>query len=137
MKSVITSLIFIGATALAPAYAQSGDDPLAELAQELNLTQAQKQRMRETFFQFLQKQDQVPTPGQIVLDNRSMLKDIITSPSFDKQKAQAFVGKMTAVIQEATVNRLQLRHQLYHQLNPQQQKQYLDIVQSNVAEMMQ
>ena len=137
MKSVMTCLIFVGATALIPAYAQSGDDPLADLAQELNLTQAQKQRMRETFFQFLQKQDQVPTPGQVVLDNRSMLKDIISNPSFDKQKAQAFVGKVTAVIQEATINRLQLRHDLYHQLEPQQQKQYLEMVQASFAEMMQ
>jgi Spy/CpxP family protein refolding chaperone len=137
MKSIITCLIFVGATAFAPVYAQSGEDPLAELAQELNLTQAQKQRMRETFFQFLQKQDQVPAPGQIVLDNRAMLKDIITSPTFDKHKAEALIAKVTAVMQQATVNRLELRHDLYHQLDPQQQKQYLDIVQARVAEMMQ
>lgn len=136
MKSLITCLIFLGATVFAPAYAQSGD-PISALAEELNLTQAQKQQMRNTFFQFLQKQDQVPTPGQVVLKNRTVLENIITSPSFDKQKAQAFVGMVTAVIQEATVNRLQLRHDLYQQLTPQQQKQYLEIVQRNAAELMQ
>jgi Spy/CpxP family protein refolding chaperone len=138
MKSVITCLIvFVGATVFAPAYAQSGDDPIAALAQELNLTQAQKQQMRNTFFQFLQKQDQVPTPGQVAMENRAMLKDLITNPTFDQQKAQAFVGKVTAVMQQATLNRLQLRHDLYHQLDPQQQKQYLEIIQRRVAEMMQ
>jgi len=119
-----------------PAHAQSGEDPIAALAQELNLTQAQRTKMRQTFMQFLEKQDSVPTPGQVVLDNRSMLKEVITTATFDDKKARAFVQKVTAVIENATVNRLQLRHDLYQQLTPEQQKQYMEIVQKNVAQLL-
>jgi Spy/CpxP family protein refolding chaperone len=132
---VIACIAFIGAIATVPVYAQGGDDSVSSLAQELN--QEQREKMREAFMQFAQKQEQVPTPGEVVLDNRPMLKDIITSPDFDKQKAQAFVEKVTAAIQEATVNRLQLRHDLYHQLDAKQQKQYLEMVQSMAAELLQ
>ena len=139
MKKQVVCLTWIAMvaamTVVSPVYAQSGgEDPVAMLAQELNLTQAQKTKMRARFFQFLETQDQVPTPGQIVLDNRSMLKEVITSSKFDEQKAQAFVQKVTAVIEKATLNRLHLRHDLYQELTPDQQKQYLDIVEKAVAQ---
>jgi len=140
MKKQVACLSgIVMATAMAisvSANAQSGQDPVAALAQELNLTQAQRSKMRDTFFQFLEKQDKVPLPGQVVMDNRGMLKEIITSASFDEKKARALVQKVTAVMENATVNRLQLRHDLYQQLTPQQQKQYLEIVQKNVAQLL-
>ena len=136
IKSLISSLMLAGVIVFSPAYAQNSD-PISELAQELNLTDAQRQKMREVFEQFAQKQEQVPMPGQVALQNRAMLKDIITSPNFDKAKAQAFVGKITTVITEATVNRLQLRHDLYQQLNAEQQAQYMGMIQERVAELMQ
>lgn len=132
----LTGIAFAAVMAVAgPAKAQSAsDDPIAALAQELKLTQAQKKQMRERFFQFLETQDQVPTPGQVVLDNRSTLREIITDAKFSDQKAQAFVQKVTAVIEKATVNRMHLRHDLYQMLTPEQQKQYLDIVQKAVEQ---
>jgi len=136
MRKIFSGLVLASVIAFSPAYAQDSD-PLEQLAQELNLTDAQKQKMREVFEDFAQKQEQVPLPGQVAMQNRAMLKDIITSPEFDKSKAQAFVGKITAIITEATVNRLQLRHDLYQQLDAQQQAQYLGMVQERVAEMLQ
>ena len=136
MKCAISFLLLVSTIAFMPAYAQDGN-PVSTLAQELNLTDAQKQRMRQIFEQFVQKQEQVPLPGRVALDNRAMLKDILTSPNFDKSKAEAFVGKITAVITEATVNRLQLRHDLYQQLNAQQKEQYLGMVQQKVADLLQ
>ena len=136
IKTLVSSLMLAGVIMFSPAYAQNSD-PIDRLAQELNLTDAQRQKMREVFEQFAQKQEQVPMPGQVALDNRAMLKDIITSPNFDKSKAQAFVGKVMAVITEATVNRLQLRHDLYQQLNAEQQAQYMGMIQERVAELMQ
>jgi Spy/CpxP family protein refolding chaperone len=136
IKTLVSSLMLAGVIMFSPAYAQNSD-PIDQLAQELNLTDAQKQKMRKVFEDFTQKQEQVPLPGQVALQNRAMLKDIITSPEFDKSKAQAFVGKITAIITEATVNRLQLRHDLYQQLDAQQQAQYLGMVQERVAEMLQ
>jgi len=107
MKAIMSCLFLIATTTFVPAYARDGEDPIASLAQELNLTEVQREHMRETFKQFLQKQSQVPMPGQVALQNKAMLKDIITSPNFDKSKAQMFVGGITAVITEATVNRLE------------------------------
>jgi Spy/CpxP family protein refolding chaperone len=137
MKSIIASCAIVGAIVATPVYAQSGGDPVSELAQELNLTQEQIQTMRDIFSQFAQKQEQVPMPGQVVLDNRSELKGIITSENFDRKKAKAFVEKVTAVIEEATLNRLELRHDLYRQLNAEQKAQYLGMVQEKAAELMQ
>lgn len=137
MKTLAGCLMLTLVVITVPADAQSGgEDPVAALAQELNLSQAQRKKMREIFFQFLDKQDAVPTPGKIMLDNRVMLKEIIIDSNFDEKKARVFVGKVTAVIQDATINRLQLRHDLYRQLTPEQQKQYLEIVQSTVAQML-
>jgi Spy/CpxP family protein refolding chaperone len=136
IKTLVSSLMLAGVIMFSPAHAQNSD-PIDQLAQELNLTDAQRQKMRQIFEQFAQKQGQVPMPGQVALDNRAMLKDIITSSNFDKSKAQAFVGKVTAVITEATVNRLQLRHDLYQQLNAEQQAQYMGMIQERVAELMQ
>ena len=137
MKKIVCGLILAGVIVLSPASYAQDTDPISQLAQDLNLTDAQRQKMREVFEQFAQKQEQVPLPGQVALQNRAMLKDIITSPDFDKSKAQAFVGKVTAVITEATVNRLQLRHDLYQQLNAEQQAQYIGMIQERVAELMQ
>lgn len=137
MKGLAGCVMLTLVTMVVPAHAQSVDgDPVAALAQELNLTQAQRKEMRKTFFQFLDKQDAVPTPAKVMVDNRTTLKEIITAPNFDESKARAFVQKVTAVIENATINRLQLRHDLYQQLTPEQQKQYLDIVQSTVAQML-
>ena len=124
-------------TVVVPVNAQSGEELLGALAQELNLTQAQMDKMRVTFAQFVEKQDKIPTPGQVVLDNRSMLKEIITDASFDEKKAKMFVQKITAVMEQATVNRLHLRHDLYQELTPEQQKQYLEIVQRALSQGLQ
>lgn len=111
MKTLMGGLILAGVIVFSAAHAQDSD-PVSTLAQELNLTDAQRQSMRQIFEQFAQKHDQAPLPDRVALQNRAMLKDVITSPDFDKSKAQAFVGKITAVIAEATLNRLQLRHDL-------------------------
>jgi transposase len=49
--------------------------------------------------------------------------------------ARAFVETVTAVGQEATLSRLQLRPDRYRQLDAKQQKQYLEMVQSRAAEL--
>ena len=137
MKTLVRGFILVTLVSSAPVYAQSGgENPLEELAQQLNLSEMQRKEMRVVVDQFMQKQAQVPLPGDIVLENRAMLKDIITSAKFDESKARAFVQKVTAVIENATVNRLQLRHDLYAKLTPEQQKQYLEMVQKAVAESL-
>lgn len=135
MKWLAACVTWIAMAVVVPAQAQSaGDDPLAALVKELGISDAQRSEMRAIVDQFLAKQAQVPTPGQVVIDNRATLREIITSPKFDEQKARAFVQKVTAVMEEASINRLQLRHDLYGKLTPEQQKKYLDMVQGAVAQ---
>lgn len=120
---------------VSPAYAQSNaEDPMAWLAEQLELTQQQKSEMRGMFLDFFEKQDKVPTPGQVVLDNRAMLKEVLTEKTFDEQKARAFVKKVTAVIEDASINRLRLRHDLYQKLTPKQQEKFIQIVQQALAQ---
>jgi len=107
------------------------------LEQDLNLTGAQIEKMHLIFERFEEKQSLVPLPGQVLLDNKDMLRDVLTSKEFDRQKAEQLVKKVTAIIQMATVNRLELRHDLYQQLTPDQQQQYMDMVQAKVAELLQ
>ncbi|MCG6886949.1 MAG: Spy/CpxP family protein refolding chaperone [Proteobacteria bacterium] len=138
MNKLFLILPVIVMTMFTQVHAQSGGgNPLDALAQDLNLSDAQIQKMRQIFGQFEKKQSQVPTPGQVLLDNKAMLRSVLTSKEFDRQKAEQLVTKVTAIIQMATVNRLQLRHDLYQELTPEQQQQYLDMVQAKVAELMQ
>ncbi len=137
MKKIAVVLALAVAAIALPARAQTPEEMLSDLASALNLTPAQRETMRNTISQFLQKQDQVPLVGTVISDNRAMLKQIITSPTFDPALAQSFVQKITGVIQEATLNRLQLRHDLYQQLTPEQQQQYLELVQSRIGGLLQ
>jgi periplasmic protein CpxP/Spy len=138
MNKLLLMLPLIAMTMATPVRAQdSGGNPLESLEQDLNLTGAQIEKMHLIFERFEEKQSLVPLPGQVLLDNKDMLREVLTSKEFDRQKAEQLVKKVTAIIQTATVNRLELRHDLYQQLTPDQQQQYMDMVQTRVAELLQ
>ena len=138
MNKLLLMLPLITMTMATPVQAQdSGGNPLEALEQNLNLTGAQIEKMHLIFERFEEKQSLVPLPGQVLLDNKDMLREVLTSKEFDHQKAEQLVKKVTAIIQMATVNRLELRHDLYQQLTPDQQQQYMDMVQARVAELLQ
>lgn len=138
MKKLFFILPVIVMTMVTPVHAQDGGGhPLETLALDLNLSDTQIQAMRLIFERFAEKQSLVPTPGQVLLDNKAMLREVLTSKEFDRQKAEQLVSKVTAIIRTATLNRLELRHDLYQQLTPEQQQQYADRVQSRVAELLQ
>jgi Spy/CpxP family protein refolding chaperone len=67
---------------------------------------------------------------------RTARKEVITSADFDENEARSLGKKITAVIQDATINRLQLRNDLYQQLTSEQERQYSEIVQSCVVQML-
>jgi Spy/CpxP family protein refolding chaperone len=47
-------------------------------------------------------------------------------------KAQQVSKKITAIAAERMVNRLELRHQIFHVLTPQQQQHYMKIVKKSL-----
>jgi len=138
MNKLFLILPVIVMTMTPPVHAQDNSgNPLDALEQDLNLTGAQIEKMQLIFERFEEKQSLVPLPGQVLLDNKDMLREVLTSKEFERRKAEQLVKKVTAIIQMATVNRLELRHDLYQQLTPDQQQQYMDMVQAKVAELLQ
>jgi Spy/CpxP family protein refolding chaperone len=138
MNKLFLILPVIVMTMITPVHAQDGSgNPLVALEQDLNLTGAQIEKMQLIFERFEEKQSLVPLPGQVLLANKDMLREVLTSKEFERRKAEQLVNKVTAIIQMATVNRLELRHDLYQQLTPDQQQQYMDMVQAKVAELLQ
>ncbi|MCG6866096.1 MAG: Spy/CpxP family protein refolding chaperone [Thiogranum sp.] len=138
MNKLFRILPVIAMMTITPVHAQDGSgNPVDALAQDLNLSGAQIEKMQLIFERFAEKQSLVPTPGQVLLDNKDMLREVLTSKEFERQKAEHLVDKVTAIIQMATVNRLELRHDLYQQLTPDQQQQYISMVQAKVADLLQ
>ena len=124
-------LILIGLLILAPVGAMA-QDTIGDLIFELNLSQDQIEQVRWFFKQFVQRQSNLPTAVDVALDHRSEVREVITSASFNPSKAQQVSKKIAAIAAERMVNRLQLRNQVYHVLTPQQQQQYLKIVQKSL-----
>jgi Spy/CpxP family protein refolding chaperone len=57
---------------------------------------------------------------------------VVTSVSFNPSKAQQVSKQIAAIAAQRMVNRLQLRNQIYHVLTPQQQQQFIQIVQKSL-----
>ena len=127
----LAKLILIGILILAPAGAMA-QDTIGELIFDLNLSQNQIEQVRWFFKQFVQRQSNLPTAVDVALDHRAEMREVITGASFNPSKAQQVSKKIAAIAAERMVNRLQLRNQIYNVLTPQQQQQYIQIVQKSL-----
>jgi protein CpxP len=123
--------IFIGILILAPAGAMA-QDTLGALIFELNLTQSQIDQVRWFFNQFAQKQGNLPTAVDAALQHREAIRELVTGSPFNQSKAQQVSRKISEIVAQRMVNRLELRNQIFHVLTPQQQEQYMKIVQRNL-----
>lgn len=124
-------LVLIGILILAPAGAMA-QDTIGELIFELNLSQDQIEQVRWFFKQFAQKQSNLPTAVDVAMQHRAEIREVITSAHFNPSKAQQLSQKISAIAAERMVNRLELRNQVFQVLTPQQQEQYIKIVQQNL-----
>jgi len=123
--------VLIGILILAPTGAMA-QDTIGDLIFELNLSQDQIEQVRWFFKQFAQRQGNLPTAVDVALDHRAQIREVITSASFNPSKAQQVSKKIAAIAAERMVNRLELRHQVFHVLTAQQQQQYMKIVQKSL-----
>ena len=124
-------IALIGIFILAPAGAWA-QDSLQSLISELNLEQAQIDKIRLLLEQFAQKQDKLPTVVDEAIHQRETLRQVITEVPFNREQAQRVSQKISSVAAERMVNRLELRNQIFHVLNPKQQQQYIEFVQQNL-----
>ena len=123
--------IFIGILILAPAGAMA-QDTIGALIFELNLNQSQIDQVRWFFNQFAQKQGNLPTAVDVALQHRETNREVITGTPFNPGKAQEVSRQISDVAAQRMANRLELRNQIFHVLTPQQQEQYMKIVQQNL-----
>jgi len=124
-------LVLIGILILAPAGVKA-QDTLGALIFELNLNQGQIDQIRWFFHQFAQKQSTLPTAVDVALQHRQTLREVITTTPFNWFQAQQVSQQVSTVAAQRMINRLQLRNQIFQVLTPQQQQQYIQIVQKNL-----
>ena len=109
--------------------AQSLDD----LVFQLNLSQGQSDQVRWYLDSFSNKQGNIPTAADVALQNRATLRQVVTTAPFNQAQAKQVAQQISAVVAQRMVNRLELRNQIFQVLTPQQQEQYMQIVQESLA----
>lgn len=124
-------LALIGILIIAPGGVKA-QDSLGSLIYELNLNQGQIDQVRWFFHQFAQKQASLPTAVDVALQNRSGIRQVITTAPFNQAQAQQVSQQISAIAAQRMVNRLELRNQIFQVLTPQQQQQYMQIVQQSL-----
>jgi Spy/CpxP family protein refolding chaperone len=123
--------MLVAVLALLPVHgkAQSIDD----LILQLNLNQGQIDQIRWYLDSFARKQANIPTAADVALQNRATLRQVITTAPFNQAQAQQVAQQTSAVAAQRMVNRLELRNQIFQVLTPQQQGQYIQMVQDSLA----
>ena len=131
MVRFVSVLTLVAALVCLPAHgkAQSLDD----LILQLNLNRGQIDQIRWYLDSFARKQGNVPTAADVALQNRATLRQVITTAPFNQGQAQQVAQQISAVAAQRMVNRLELRNQIFQVLTPQQQEQYIQIVQESLA----
>jgi len=109
--------------------AQSLDD----LIFQLNLSRGQIDQIRWYFESFARQQANIPSAADVALQNRASLRQVVTTAPFNQAQAQQVAQQISAVAAQRMVNRLELRNQIFQVLTPQQQEQYMQIVQESLA----
>ncbi|EFP7895863.1 ATP-independent periplasmic protein-refolding chaperone [Shigella boydii] len=85
---------------------------------DLNLTDAQKQQIREIM---KGQRDQMKRPP---LEERRAMHDIIVSDTFDKAKAEAQIAKMEEQRKANMLAHMETQNKIYNILTPEQKKQF-------------
>ena len=79
-----------------------------------------------------QKQGTLPTAVDVALQNRWSIRQVITTAPFNPAQAQEVAQQISSIAAQRRVNRLELRNQIFQVLTPQQQQQYMQIVQQSL-----
>lgn len=87
---------------------------------ELNLTDAQKQQVRDIM------KDSREKMHKAMVDEQREMHSLIASDSFDAQKVQAQLDKAEEARKARMLNGLETKNKIYNILTPEQKKQYND-----------
>ncbi|MBA0168255.1 MULTISPECIES: ATP-independent periplasmic protein-refolding chaperone Spy [Pectobacterium] len=99
-----------------------------EMFKELNLTEAQKQQIKDIMKASREKMHKA------MQDDRRDMHNLIASESFDAAKAQAQLDKSDAEHKARMLNGLETKNKIYNVLTPEQKKQYNDSFEKRLAQ---
>lgn len=111
-----------------PHYKSGSDMHQAMMFKNLNLTDSQKQQIREIM---KAQRDNMPRPS---LDDRRAMHLLVTSDSFDRAKAEEAVNKMAGQHKERMLSRMETQNKIYSILTPEQKKQFNANFEKQLAE---
>jgi Spy/CpxP family protein refolding chaperone len=132
MIRIVTVFALIGILFYVPSNAKA-QDPIGAMIWELGLRQEQIDQVRQLFQAFARKQQAIPTPADVLMQNRPALREVLTTAPFDRAKAEEIARKGASVIEQRMVNRLELRNQIFQVLTQQQREKYVRMVEENLA----
>ncbi|QOV65908.1 ATP-independent periplasmic protein-refolding chaperone Spy [Kosakonia pseudosacchari] len=101
-----------------PMMHHKGKGPHDMMFKGLNLTDAQKQQVREIMKSQREEMKRPP------VEEMRAMHDIITSDSFDRAKAEAQITKMEQQHKESMLKRMETQNKIYNILTPEQKKQF-------------
>ena len=138
MKISVLFLMFLSAVVLVsaiPSSSKAQDVGIEVMAQKLKLDQSQITMIVELTKAYKQKQAAISSLGDVLLENQTNLKQVLTTSPFNRARAQQIVDKITAMVGQTIMNRLEVRNQVYQVLSPEQQDQYVIMVKEALAHM--
>ena len=101
-----------------PMMHHKGKGPHDMMFRGLNLTDAQKQQIRDIM---KSQRDEMKRPP---VEEMRAMHDIITSDSFDKAKAEAQIAKMEDQHKVGMLKHMETQNKIYNILTPEQKKQF-------------
>jgi len=104
---------------------QAASDPIDTVLQQLGLTPEQDAKIDKLVAAFKEKQQALPSPGDVLVKDRAQLKQLVTVAPFDRVKADALTKQAASAMQVRMLNRMELRNQIFQVLTPQQREQYM------------
>jgi len=116
--------------------APAGQDPVDMMLQQLGLTPEQDAKIDKLVAAFKEKNQSLPTPGEVLEQDRELVKQLISGPSFDRVKADALTKQAANAMQQRMLHRMELRNQIYQVLSPQQREQFMKKVLETVGKGM-
>ncbi|EHD23198.1 MULTISPECIES: ATP-independent periplasmic protein-refolding chaperone Spy [Brenneria] len=99
------------------------------LFKELNLTEAQKQQVKEIL------RASHDDARKSILEERREIHSLIASDTFDAAKAQAQLDKADAARKAQQLSRLETQNKIYNILTPEQKKQYNDNFEKRLTQL--
>jgi len=110
-----------------PARPRPTRDSLEELGRTLELRDDQVAAIRLLFDRFARRQARLAVGG-VLLENRAVLRQIVSAPTFDRRQAYRIARQVGDVVARRMVGRLELRNRLFRVLTPAQRRKYVALL---------